>query len=149
MGRYCERGRDKGEDTPRLTIDDLRAWGFIPKGSGMTSGIITLSRNGAKTGSLGATVHIDGAWSYIKFDYLLGYDKKPVAYEHEMELFPCYFGSHRYFFPCRHCMRILANPATDSGLNRPPFGAKRRWGFIICPCGRNESRIFAFSWILP
>jgi hypothetical protein len=34
-------------------------------------------------------------------------------------------------------MRILANPATDSGSNRPPFGAKRRWGFIICPCGRN------------
>jgi len=46
-------------------------------------------------------------------------------------------------------MRILANLATDSGLNRPPIGAKRRWMIIICPCGRIESRISAFSSILP
>jgi hypothetical protein len=45
-------------------------------------------------------------------------------------------------------VRIPGKPATDSGLNRPPVGAKRRWVFIIVRCGRIESRIFAFSSIL-
>lgn len=41
---------------------------------------------------------------------------------------------------------IPANPATDSGLFRSPFGAKRRWLFIIPPSGRNESRMtYVFS----
>jgi hypothetical protein len=44
-------------------------------------------------------------------------------------------------------LHILANPATDSGLNRPPIGAKRPWGFIICPCGRNESNQAALNFI--
>lgn len=101
MGRYRGLGRDTVEDTTRLTIDDLRTWGYLHEG--FRRGILTLSRGGEKTGSLGVEVHIKDPRSYIKFDYLL--DKKPVAYEHEIELFPCYFGGHRFYFRCRHCRR--------------------------------------------
>jgi len=105
MRHYLKPGRDRVEDTPRLTIEDLRAWGFITGSPGDKSGTITFSRNGQETGSLGVKVHIEGAWSYVRFDYLLGYDKKPVAYEHELEPSPCYYGGHRLYFRCRHCKR--------------------------------------------
>ena len=70
------------------------------------SGVITLKRGDEETGSLTITVNTEGPWkSYIKFDYLLGYDKKPVVYEHKIELFPCNYGGHRFYFRCRHCGR--------------------------------------------
>jgi hypothetical protein len=47
-------------------------------------------------------------------------------------------------------LHIPVKPATNSGVIRPPFGAKRRWCIIILPSGRNESRKTCFfSWILP
>jgi len=46
MGRYRGLGRDTIEETTRLTIDDLRTWGFLSKTPGERSGTITLSRNG-------------------------------------------------------------------------------------------------------
>jgi hypothetical protein len=36
-------------------------------------------------------------------------------------------------------------PATDSGVIRPPFGAKRRWSFIILPSGRNGPEFAAMD----
>lgn len=105
MGRYRGLGRDTVEDTTRLTIDDLRTWDYLHEG--FRRGILTLSRGGEKTGSLNFEVHIKDPWSYIKFDYRL--DGKPVAYERGIELFPCYFGGHRFYFRCRHCRRrVLA-----------------------------------------
>lgn len=101
MGRYYGLGRDTIEETARLTIDDLRAWGYLNEG--FRREILALSRRGEKTGSLGIEVHIKDPRSYIKFDYLL--DKKPVAYEHEIELFSCHFGGHRFYFECRNCHR--------------------------------------------
>ena len=93
------------EETSRLTIDDLRTWGCLHEG--FCKKYIKLMRGEEETGSLNFEVHIEGPWSYIKFDYLL--DKKPVSYEHEIELFPCYFGGHRYFFLCRYCrQRVTA-----------------------------------------
>jgi hypothetical protein len=113
MRHYLHPGRDLVEETPRLSIEDLRAWKFIPKAGkewgrdSVTelSGTITFSRNGEETGSLGVKVHVDGALSYVRFDYLLGYEKKPVTYEHELALVPCYYGGHRFYFRCRHCRR--------------------------------------------
>jgi hypothetical protein len=113
MRHYLHPGRDLVEETPRLSIEDLRAWRFIPRAGKdwdqdypcNLSGIITLSRNGEKTGSVGVSVHVEGTWSYVKFDYLLGDEKKPVTYEHRLELFPCYYGGHRFYFRCRHCCR--------------------------------------------
>lgn len=103
MGRWSWSGRGVIEETGRFTIDDLKTWGFISKDPGLKTGIITISRDGKKTGNLGIEVHIERDWSYIKFDYLL--DKKPVSYEHEIELFPLHFGGHRFYFRCRHCRR--------------------------------------------
>lgn len=103
MGRCRGLGRDTVEDTTQLTIDDLKLWGYLPEG--FKRGILTLKRGEEETGSLGIEVHIKDPRSYIKFDYLLGQEKKPVFYEHEIELFPCYFGGHRFYFRCRHCSR--------------------------------------------
>lgn len=113
MRHYLHPGRDIVEDTSRLTIEDLRAMGFIPRaGLGyvgdnafVRTGIITLSRNGERSGSLGVKVHMNGGLSYIEFNYVLGDEKKTVAYEHGLELFPCHFGGYRYFIRCRHCYR--------------------------------------------
>jgi hypothetical protein len=93
------------EETGRITIDDLKIWGFLSKTPGEIGGTITFSRNGEKTGSIGAIVEIvEKPWhSYIQFNYLL--DKKPVEYFHVIELFPLHFGGHRYYFKCRYCNR--------------------------------------------
>jgi len=104
MGRHYGLGRDTIEETSRLTIDDLRAWSCLHEG--YCRKYIRLMRGGEETGSLNFEVHIKDPWSsrsYIKFDYKL--DGKPVAYEHEIELFPCHFGGHRFYFQCRHCRR--------------------------------------------
>lgn len=124
MGRRSYSGRGVIEDTGRITLDDLRAWGFIPKGSGMTSGIITLSRNGEKSGNLGLTVRLnypgnlaEGYFNLngnfidyryqkggsLEFDYKL--NGEPVKYQYHLELFPCHFGVHRLFIRCRNCNR--------------------------------------------
>lgn len=108
MRHIIHPGRDMIEETPRLTIDDLMAWGFIPGTPGEQTRVITLSRNGEETGSLKATVRIDDASSFIRFDYLLGEERKPVTYEHELELFHCHFGGHRTYFRCRNCRRRVA-----------------------------------------
>lgn len=60
MRHIIHPGRDMVEETPRITIDDLRAWRFIPGPGEERQGTITLSRNGERTGSLQATVRMDG-----------------------------------------------------------------------------------------
>ena len=105
MRHIIHPGRDMIEETPRLTIDDLRAWRFIPGAGEERSGTITLSRNGERTGSLQATVRMDGTMSFIRFDYLLGEDRKPVTHQHGLEPFPCHFGGHRLYFRCKYCGR--------------------------------------------
>ncbi len=105
MHHIIHPGRDMVEETPRITIDDLRAWRFIPGPGEERSGTITLSRNGERTGSLQATVRMDGTMSFIRFDYFLGEEKKPVRYEHGLEPFPCHLGGHRLYFRCGRCFR--------------------------------------------
>ena len=104
MGRYYGLGRNTVEETSRLTIDDLRTGDCLHEG--FSRRFLTLKRGDQETGSLSLEVHIKDPWSsrsYIKFNYKL--DGKPVAYEHEIELSPCYFGGHRFYFRCRHCRR--------------------------------------------
>lgn len=102
MGRPRFRtDREVIEETARLTIDDLRTWGYLHEG--FRKGILTLKRGDKETGSLGIEVRINKAWGSIKFDYLL--NGKPVAYEHEIGLFPCHFGGRRFYFRCRNCRR--------------------------------------------
>jgi len=101
MGRHYGLGRDTIEDATRLNIDDLRTWGCLHEG--FCRKYIKLMRGEEETGSLNFEVHIKDPRSYIKFDYKL--DGKPVAYEHEIELFPCHFGGYRFYFRCRHCSR--------------------------------------------
>ena len=49
-------------------------------------------------------INLQGHFSpYVKFDYTL--NGKPVNYEHGLELFPCHYGGHRFYFRCRHCRR--------------------------------------------
>jgi len=103
MGRHYGLKRDTIEETSRLTIDDLRIWGYLHLGFRL--GNLTFSRGGEKTGSLSFAVRLDEWGGTIKFNYLLGHEKKPVEYEHRIEAFPCHFGGHRYYFECRHCRR--------------------------------------------
>ena len=105
MHHIIHPGRDMVEETPRITIDDLRAWRFIPGPGEERQGIITLSSNGERTGSVGVAVRIDGTKSFIRFDYFLGEEKKPVRYEHGLEPFPCHLGGHRLYFRCGRCFR--------------------------------------------
>lgn len=122
MARYRGLGRDTVEETTRITIDDLMGWGYLQEG--YRAGLITLSGDGQKTGSLGIRVSLDypGTLSegyfyingksfdyryqkggFIEFEYRL--DGEPVKYYHYLELFPCHFGGHRLFIRCRHCNR--------------------------------------------
>jgi len=101
MGRYPGRGRDMVEETSRLTIHDLKTWGYLHLG--YKQGRLTFSSGGRETGSLNLEVRLDEWGGVIKFDYLL--DKKPVDYEHRIEAFPCYYGGRRLYFRCRHCCR--------------------------------------------
>jgi hypothetical protein len=105
MRRIVHPGRDMVEETPRITIDDLRAWRFIPGPGEERTGIVTYLRNGEEAGRMQATVRIDGAASFIRFDYLLGEERLPVTHEHGLELFPCRFGGHRIYFRCEYCGR--------------------------------------------
>jgi hypothetical protein len=105
MRRIVHPGRDMIEETPRITIADLRAWGFIPGPGEERTGIVTLSRDGEETGRLQATARIDGLGSFIRFDYLLGEERTPVAHEHGLEPFPCHLGGHRLYFRCKYCAR--------------------------------------------
>jgi len=90
--------REVIEDTVNITIQDLKTWGYLSPG--YKSGILTLSRNGQKTGGLGFSVRIENEYdSYIEFDYLL--NGKPVKYTHRIEFFPCHYGNIRYYFICR------------------------------------------------
>lgn len=85
MGRYYGLGRDTIEETARLTIDDLRTWGCLHEG--FCRKYIKLMRGEEETGSLNFEVHIEGPWSYIKFDYLL--DKKPCALHRQKKIDRC------------------------------------------------------------
>ena len=105
MGRWKYSGRDVVEDTVSITVDDLRLWGYLKEGS-HKSGILTLSRNGRKTGSLGFSVGIDrDEGSYISFNYLL--DGEVVKYKHGIEHHPCNYGGFRYYFICCACWRRI------------------------------------------
>jgi len=108
MHHIIHPGRDMVEETPRITIEDLRAWGLIPGPGEERQGTITLSRDGVMTGSLRATVRMDGVMSFIRFEYVLGEEKRPVRYEHGLECFPCYLGGHRIYFRCGRCFRRVA-----------------------------------------
>ena len=103
MARIRGLGRDTVEETSRITIDNLRGWGYLHEG--YRTGLLTLKRGDRETGSLGIKVEIlkDPFHAYIQFNYLL--DKKPVEYFHVIELFPLHFGGHRYYFRCRYCNR--------------------------------------------
>ena len=115
MGRYRKYGRwDIVEETSRLTLEDFWTWGYLQESS-YRSGLLTFSRDGEETGSLGIAVNIEGPLSYIKFNYLLGYEKKPVEYEHRIEAFPLHFGGHRYYFKCRYCRRRVTALYMDGG----------------------------------
>ena len=122
MARYRGLGRDTVEEITRLTIDDLKSLGYLHEG--YKAGLITLSKDGEKTGSFNLTVSLDypGTLSegtfyisgravdysyqkggFIEFRYQL--DGESVKYQHYLELFPCHFGRHRLFIRCRHCNR--------------------------------------------
>jgi hypothetical protein len=159
MGRYRGLGRDTVEEITRLTIDDLRGWGYLREG--YRAGTITLSRDGQKTGSLGIRVslsypgtlsegyfYINGKtidYRYqkggsLEFEYRL--DKKPVKYHFYLELFPCYFGGHRLFIRCRHCNRRVTALYLKGGYyacrhcQRLTYQARQRHGEPFEAMGR-------------
>lgn len=102
MGRWSYSNRGIIEEIPNFTIADLKAWGFLKEG--YKTGTITLSKHGIELGSVRISVNIKKAEkenSYIQFNYNL--NDESVSYIHEIELFPCYFGSYRLYFECKDC----------------------------------------------
>ena len=103
MGRWTYSSRGVLENTAKIMIEDLKAWGLFGYGCKI-SGTITILTNDQKSGSVGVTVDVNPReGSHIQFDYRR--DGEPVSYRHGIELFSCHYGSHRYFFICRDCGR--------------------------------------------
>lgn len=107
MGRFAYSNRGIIEETPVLSIDDLKSWGYLE--IGYRTGEIILSTNGNETARMRIIVNITEPveWSsYIQFDYEL--NGEMVHDRHEIELFPCSYGN-RFYFGCGNCgKRITA-----------------------------------------
>ena len=103
MGRWTYSSRGVVESSAKIMIEDLKVWGLFKYGCKI-SGTLTILTNGQKSGSVGVTVDANPKEeSHILFDYRR--DGESVSYRHGIELFPCPYGSHRYFFVCRDCGR--------------------------------------------
>lgn len=122
------------EDTAKITIQDLKTWGYLRQGK--RSGTLTISRNGEKTGSLGISVNFNNVYdSYIEFDYTL--DGKPVRYSHRIELFPCNYGRYRYYFICRNTGARVTALYLDNG-----YYASRHFHKMVYQCSRGHKNSF-------
>lgn len=99
MALFSRSSRGVIEETLSFTIQDLQRWGFL-SGEGYRSGILTLSTNDEKTGSLriGVRLEPDGDGD-IEFDYLL--EGEPVKYRHGLVRILLNYGGARYYFVCR------------------------------------------------
>jgi hypothetical protein len=135
MGRYLYTYRRILEDVPRITFPDLKLWGYLTDKS-ERSGILTLSKNGKKTGSLNIAVKTDSeSCSFIEFEYLL--NGKPVKYRHAIELFPCHYGNHRFYFICRDTGQRVTSLYMMNG-----YFSSRHYHRLVYQCSRDHRSIF-------
>lgn len=122
------------EDSARITIQDLKTWGYLQPGK--RTGTLTLLRRNEKTGMLGIIVNIDKPYnSYIAFDYLLNGEK--VYYVHGIEFFPCHYGNNRYYFTCRNTGARVTALYFDNG-----YYASRHAHKMVYECSRSHKNSF-------
>ena len=125
--------REVIEDTAKITIQDLKTWGYLRPG--YKSGTLTLLRNGQENGSVGIAVKIDDDNSFIEFDYSV--NGKPVNYSHKIELFPCNYGYYRYYFICRETGKRVTALYMVNG-----YYASRHYHKMAYQCSRDHRSIF-------
>lgn len=134
MGRDSWSNREVVEDIPRLTIQELKKWGYLKKGE--NSGILTFYRNGKKSGSIRITVIIDSySVGVIKFEYLL--NSQPVKYSHYIDLIPCYYGNHRFYFVCRDTKKRVTALYMVGG-----YFSSRHFHKLVYQCSREHRSFF-------
>ena len=103
MGSWEYNSRGVVENTLRVTIEDLKVRGLLKYGYKI-SGTLTILTNGQESGSVGVTADVDPkGQSHVQFNYRR--NGVPLNYRHNIELFPCPYGNHRYFIICRGCGR--------------------------------------------
>ena len=103
MGYWYYQTASVIEDTWKITIQDLKAWGLLKPGE--RSNTITFSRGWPgcepmEKITIRITVNIDNDWTpSIQFDYSL--NGKPLSYSYLIEKVSCHYGNVRYYFICR------------------------------------------------
>lgn len=123
------------EDSARITIQDLKTWGFWRPGQ-IRSGLLTLTSRGRETGTLNISVNIDNEFnSYIEFNYTR--NGEPVKYRHRIEFFPCHYGKHRYYFICRNTGARVTALFLDNG-----YYASRHAHKMVYQCSRGHKNMF-------
>ncbi len=102
-------GRDILENQSRIDFVCLKAWGYLTPGH--RGGTLNFSRGGRQTGSALFAVNIPESPAeengFIRFTYSA--NGEPRDYSHKIELKPCHYGGHRFYFICKFCgRRVLA-----------------------------------------
>ncbi|MGA2143153.1 MAG: hypothetical protein ABSG94_12140 [Brevinematales bacterium] len=103
MGRWYGRNTAEViEDTLKITIQDLKLWGFLTPGEHSITRYF--SRYDQPIGHVKITVCINkDCFSFIRFECLI--DNKSFSYAHDIEIVPCHYGNYRYYFVCRETGR--------------------------------------------
>ena len=95
------------ESQNRIDIRLLKKWGCL-KGSPISIGACSWSRNGNETGSIGYWVH---SHEYMVLSYRhrsRGGDWKPVEQRIKFDRTPCNYGGYRLWLLCPRCSRRVA-----------------------------------------
>jgi len=102
-GRYRTRNRASVEQALCLDIRRIRRDGFVRPGS-LMAGVVTWSRGGNPTGSIGLTVDLrDPENSVAVLDFAA--DGEPQNQRIALMSKPCRYGGRRYYFWCPHSWR--------------------------------------------
>lgn len=103
MGRYYWSKKKEADGLKQVSISFLKKHGYFNQG--WHSGIITWSRYGEETGSIGVQSFIDFEdaqyvrFIYIQMDNNTG-KKRHFDYKIPLTTTSCYFGGKRYWFIC-------------------------------------------------
>ena len=130
----CRKAVLSLEDVYWITIQKLKTWGFLNRGK--RNGILTLYRNGKKSGWLNISVNINSfKTSFIEFKYSV--NEKPVKYSHKIDLLPCYFGNYRFYFICRDTNKRVTALYLVGG-----YFSSRHFHKLVYQCSREHRSFF-------
>jgi hypothetical protein len=86
------------DEVKQVSISDLNRWGYL-KPNTHRSGVLTWSRNGQKTASIGIAVNTYSESPYLELDY--SYGEQPVKYRVQLVTVPANIGKGEvWYFLC-------------------------------------------------